>query len=698
MKLLAKLKFWKEAESIYEKIIKTSVYFSVFLLPVFLLPFSQDLIEISKTILLYFFVSVASGTYLLQMVVEKRYKTTKNKINILVLSFLLLYIISTIFSLNWRVSLFGLLGYYDATLITTIFLVAFYFVIINTNWRRQDILKIFYSLFASAGLVIIFSTLQLFDVHLFSQIATQSRSFNLVANSVSVFAVFLALIIPIALGFIMFLKKTPRILLSCLALASFVLLILFDSYVGWFALVVGLFLFLIFIAWQSRELASGWVILPTFLIIISILMIFLSVNNYTNLDLENDIVLGQGNSWKVTGSVLRSRFLSGSGPQTFHYDLVTHRPDSFNAHPYWNLSFVKANSQWSQFLATTGIINFLVILTIAYLFLSKGLKRIISQKPSLDWIIDMAIVITFFSLLLLGFVYSYNIVMSFIFWLMLALGTVRFLVVARDDSSVVKKEKKDVISGISFALGIGFVIVVMVFSVRFYMAEYHVVKAQESISNLDDIKTVEDHFIKASRLNPFMSDNYFGLAESYLVDAGLNVQQGINDIDNLIILAAAAVNKGVELENDSARALRKKAAIYRDFRQYVTETEKIVFANYDQIKLISPNDPLVYYEAGQSYLVYALDFMELPEQQKTINQYLDLAEADLLKAVEIKKDFIEARFILAQVYDLMGQAASDEQRTILKEKIISELETILLYDPGNQTVLDYLAQIKTETI
>ncbi len=698
MKILAKIKsIFLPEESIYQKISKSCLYVLAFLIPFFVLPFSQDWLEISKTILLYFLVLVASLSYLLHVIVKKEYWLIKSKINLWILVFGLFYILSTIFSLNWRVSLIGLTGYYNDSLISFIILLSLYFVTINVIREKKDFLKLFYCLLGSTGFVLLFSLLQIFDLHIFSRAITQVSEFNLVANSISVLAIWLALIVPIALSLIFYHRQLRiRLILGLLALCSFLGLLVLDSYVGWFTLVIGLFLFLIFISWHSKSISTVWVILPTVLVVIAVLMIFVEVNDFTKLNIQDDIVLGQGNSWQVAGSVIKSRFLFGSGPNTFHYDLSLHRPLSFNNHFFWNLSFIKASSQWVQFIATAGLLNFLVILIIIYHFLSKGLKKLFQQSIDFDWLINAVILIVFVSLFLAGFIYSYNIVLSYLFWLFLGLGTIRWLISGQTKVSLQKDQKKNLLFSVGFGIWSVVAVVILVFGIRFYLADHYAVKAQQAVNNLDEIQTVQRYFKKATTLNPLSPENYFNLSESYLIEVGLKIQQGENDIDDLIRLAAYNANKAVKLENESVRSLLRKAVIYRDFHQLVEDTEDVVFSNFDQAKLKSPNDPFVHYESAISYLVYAEALFDQENQSGTILDYLSKAETDLQKAIGLIDGLVEARYLLVQVYDWRGQLVAEAEREILKGKIVNQLETILLHDPQNTEILQLLNQIKEE--
>jgi len=699
MRIFSKIKgFFKSEDTIYDRIVKNCLYALVFLIPIFFLPLTHEYLEIAKTVLLYFLVTIASLVHLLKIITKKKITRLKSKLNILVLIFLIIYLISSIFSYNWRLSLFGLAGYYNDSLITILILLGFLYLIIQNFSKSREILKIITLLLASSVLVIFYSILQLFKVDIFSIWQSTDSPFSLIANSISILSIWLGLTIPICLALILYYKETIwRSMLISLGLISFTLLFLIDSHMGWFVLVIGLFIFLIFISWHSRKLPTWWVIIPTVLIIVSILMIFVSVNVLSEIGISRDIVLGQNNSWQVIGETLKTRFLTGSGPNTVSTVLDTNRPVSFNSHPYWGLSFVKTSSQWSQLLLTTGPFSLLIILALAWFFVRHGFKKMISRKINQEWIIDIIIFTTWLTLFLAGFFYTYNLVLSFLFWLFLGLGLVRFGAIIRNEESLDKNHSKGLLFSAFFGVGLVVAAVVLVFTVRFYLAEQHIKQADSAIENLNDIEAVENNFIRAAELNPLMADYRFSLAESYLVEAGLKVQQGNNNINNLLLSAATSINKGVDLEESSARALIRKAGIYRDFRQYILDTADIVFSNFKEAQSASPNNPLFYFQSGQSYLVYAQDLISVEGDSQLINQYLEQAETDLEKSLELKNDLLESYWLLAQLYDLQKSSAPAESHDVYRQKAIDQLEIILLYDPNNQAVLEYYSQLNNET-
>jgi hypothetical protein len=90
-----------------DKILRVFIYATVFLLPVFFLPFSFEFLEFNKLYLLFFFVWFGVLLWFLKMIVaDKEIKIKYSLIDILVLLFLLVAILSFVFSVDRVSSIF----------------------------------------------------------------------------------------------------------------------------------------------------------------------------------------------------------------------------------------------------------------------------------------------------------------------------------------------------------------------------------------------------------------------------------------------------------------------------------------------------------------------------------------------------------------------------------------------------------------
>ena len=120
---------------IFDKIIKNLIYATVFLLPLFWLPFSFETFEFNKQFLLFFLVSLTLIFYLARMIfVDKEIRFRLGPLDISVLLFLLTAVLSVVFSVDRVSSLFGFYGRFTNGLIGLLSVVVLYFLI-SSNIR-----------------------------------------------------------------------------------------------------------------------------------------------------------------------------------------------------------------------------------------------------------------------------------------------------------------------------------------------------------------------------------------------------------------------------------------------------------------------------------------------------------------------------------------------------------------------------------
>ncbi len=101
-----------------DKTVKYSIYTLVFLLPLFFLPFSFEAFEFNKQYLLFFLTSLAFFVWLAKMIlIDKEIRFRRSPLDIFVLAFLFMAILSAVFSVDRSSSLFGFYGRFSGGLI-----------------------------------------------------------------------------------------------------------------------------------------------------------------------------------------------------------------------------------------------------------------------------------------------------------------------------------------------------------------------------------------------------------------------------------------------------------------------------------------------------------------------------------------------------------------------------------------------------
>lgn len=181
-------------KNFFDKIIKISLYLTVFLIPLFFLPFSFEAFEFNKQYLLFFLISVALVCHLGKMIaIDKKTALKKTFLNIPVAIFLFLAILSAIFSKDRLSSLLGFYGRFSDGLLGLIFLAIFYFLLTNSNFKKEQLLKTFLVSFGSVLAISLLSSFGVLGRLRFLPALISQPGFNPVAASMNGLAVFIAI-------------------------------------------------------------------------------------------------------------------------------------------------------------------------------------------------------------------------------------------------------------------------------------------------------------------------------------------------------------------------------------------------------------------------------------------------------------------------------------------------------------------------
>ncbi|MCK4891052.1 MAG: hypothetical protein KAS78_00135, partial [Candidatus Pacebacteria bacterium] len=286
-----KSKFLNKVSGIFDKAIRYLIYFLVFSLPILVLPFTVEIFEFNKTILLFIVSSLAFFIWIAKMVlVEKRLIFVRTPLDIPIVIFLSVILISTVFSVDKVSSILGFYGRFSDSLMVYLSLAMVYFTAVNVAMRsviandnrseesRDDaqgiesrdpsaslrfaqddresihsaqdsssftdnLIKAF---LASAFVIVMISLFYFFGLKFIPWNEAQFRSFNLVSGSLNVLAIYLVSVVIIALGSREGRNEAvSRLYKNALIIMSLILLILIDFVLAWVVLAVSLLLVLV---------------------------------------------------------------------------------------------------------------------------------------------------------------------------------------------------------------------------------------------------------------------------------------------------------------------------------------------------------------------------------------------------------------------------------------------------------------------
>ena len=409
-------------KSIAEKIVYYCLYAIVFLFPLLFFPSIDTILEIPKLFIFGVLVVIAAMAWMVGSIFKREVDLRLSSLNLFVLVFGLLYLISTLFSVD-RFSSFLGNGLSHGSFVSVLFGIVFYFLVVNTVKDVKEAWELIRAFLFSGLIILVFNLSQLFDVHIFSYDFAKNNAFNLVANSVSVLVIYIVTLFLIAFGFfVKSTKKIDRILSEVVLMLAFSTLFFLGKQLGWYLLIAGMFIWLVFLSMQSKKIKAALIIIPTVLLVICLGFLFFSTSSITSVIPPQDVKLDFQTAWQITKSGGMQMFLFGSGPETYLYDFTEYRPAEFNNSLLWQLRFDRSHNELLQLFATTGFfITLLFIWLFVWSFLKIG-KRILQTKLADEsWFYITTVAVSLFVLFLSTFAHHFSSTTYFLFWFFLAL-------------------------------------------------------------------------------------------------------------------------------------------------------------------------------------------------------------------------------------------------------------------------------------
>ncbi len=736
--------------TIWDKIIKFSLYLLVFLVPLFWLPFSFEAFEFNKQYLIFFLVSISFLAWLARMIlVEKEISFKRTPLDLPVLIFLMVAILSAIFSVDKSSSLFGFYGRFSNGLIVLLSLGVLYFLITNNRGigekgvAIQGLVKIF---LLAVFFVVLISYLSIFGIWQkipeIPPIMSQ-RTFNPVSGSLEGLAVFLAIFLALLVGRCLIWQieegKLSLIINYLLLIALLGLLIIVDFNRAWIVLAISFGLFLIFaLATRIFRENVNRLLLPIFLIFISIIFLFFDSNQLTKFSLPKEPVLDQVTSWKTAFGAIKESIKSGflgSGIGTFHYDFTKFKPLEFNQSLWWEIRYDRSGSHISEILGTLGILGILsYFLLVGSFFLISWF--LIRKRETLPFLL------TFLAIILSQFFYYQNTVLAFTFWFFLGLAVLSWQKPISEKKISFKDfpELSLIFSTLLILLSL-LLLGIYFFGVRFHLADVNYFKAQITPLGERKIKFLENSI----NLNPKLANYRIILARNYLLQILEEIgkpqaEQDLTKIQNLVEMAIRQAKISTQLAPKSVASWETLGMIYREIQLLAAGATEWAMKLFEEAIKLEPKNPVLWTELGKLHLISdiskAREYFAKAKELKS--NYLDALiqealiferEQNLEEAIKRIEELvvnypfdIETRFQLGRLYfnkDRLDDAIAQFENVISlfpnhsnslyslglaytrkgeKEKAISAFERVLELNPGNQDVIQKLENLRKQKI
>ncbi len=674
---------------ICDRVSKISMYLLVFLLPILFLPWTANVLDFNKQALLIVLALVAVFAWMLKVLIVGKIEFNLSMVHIPVVTLLLAYIASNIFS-AWRYgSFWGWPQITSESTLSVLGLTLLYFLIVNT-FKRKEVFYLAVTLVISGSVAMLYGLLQVFGKFILPVDFTKVASFNTIGG-VNALAVFAAIMLPLIVTFLTISKqKKLRILFIVSTIVAAILLLMINFNVAWWIVIVGSALVIAF-GTQRRDIFDNrWIILPMIFLAMALLFSFFDFQIPGSAERPNEVYLTQKASFDISWKSLQESPIIGSGPSTFGYNFAKSKDISFNESNFWNLKFDWASSRMLTIMGTMGILGVLGFLALIGFFAFHGVKFLFGksykkkEEDDEDFgqdfylTLGMGIFISFLTASVAYFLYSSNLSMDLTYFVLMACFVSILYPVKKE---VVLKPSSLVTLGVTFGFTIIFILGlgVLILEGQRYVS---------AVSYLESIKTVQEgrgtdamnKLETAVRISPKVDLYWREVAQIYLQamnavgsDPNLPKAEAMQKVQQYINSTVNAAKTATEVNPANVANWSVRGYIYQNLIGVVGGTKDWSVNAYDEALKLEPANPFFPTQAGMSILAEVRGLAEDKKQERT--KLLEDAEVKFNQAIGLKSDYASAHFQLALVHQLKGD----------QERMATELEiakSIAPFDVG----------------
>lgn len=530
----------------------------------------------------------------------KGFRIRRTFLDIPIILYLVGHIISTVWSIDFHISIWGYYGRFHEGLMATISYIVLYYAAVS-NLKREDVLKIIYSSIISATIIAIWGIFEhfgkspsclfitgKFDVECWVQ-DVKNRVYATLGQP-NWMAAYLDVLILISLGFVR--KFEIRNLkFTILPALFFISLIFTKSRSGFLGLAVGAGTFilltknirLILLAGLVGLIGAGYYFSKPAAPAPKITNPEISISESG--DIRKVVWEGAIDVWK--------RYpIFGSGVETFAYAYYLDRPVAHNMLSEWDFLYNKAHNEYLNILATTGAFGFItyamIILGFAIFF--------IKERDAIATLQHDRIMIGLFagwvSILVTNFFGFSVVIVGLYFFLIPA-----FCIILKNEISADKKQIKQ-INWIVVCI-VGFIALLWEFNlINMWQADvsYAYGKNLDGVNHFSDAYSYLQDAVKKNPDEPQFRDE---LSYNEAVLAGAMFEQSKSSSDSALIdQAISDSNKTVEISPMSLPFWKTRTKVFYTLatidRKYIlTAVEAIATA-----AKLAPTDAKVHYNYG----------------------------------------------------------------------------------------------------
>lgn len=649
----------------FDRVINISLFMLFFGFPLFFTGLTFQGIIFEKQIYFYLWLLLGLVAWAAKGVTTGEMNIRRTPLDIPIVAFWLVYLLSTVFSVDKWHSFWG--GFADPSrgfMNITALVIAYYLILSHFSARR---FRLMFSAFVASGLVVsLWTTLAIMNIRFLPDSLAQYAPISL-SGSVLGVAMMISALIPLITVSILKIAETETmnglkrrallaILLVGLALDLFLTLALYN-FIPWLALFVGIVIFLIFILSQIVRPSARWTWLPMALFVVVMAVRMIGVVPIARINFAEVKPLDWDMSMVVAKDALKDKTILGSGPATFGYDFSLYRPQEFNNNMFYNLRFLQGTGVFMEALPTIGAAGtfFLAILLLSF---ASYAFYMLSREKEKNKLMTLGL-FSSAAIFLVGAAATK--VEGTILVIATLLGIMTLAIAMRESRSEEKYLSLSLKASPKFALALAFVFMVIsagvaflfVFLGKIYMADFYAGRAGKVTAENKE-NTVID-MAQAIRLYPKEGRYYGQLGQYYMVLANAEALKGeqerdVEKIKQYLNSSIAATNIGKDMMASDVSSIETLAAIYENGGYYVLDSYNMAVDNYKKALELEPHNPAYYVKIGQ--IKMALAGMEKDADKK--KQAVEEARDMFTKATVEKADLPDGYYNLSLAENALG--------------------------------------------
>jgi len=650
----------------FRKISQYLIYAIVFLVPLFLLPVTGSVLDYNKHLLIAIF-------YLLDIIKTGVFRYRPSSFYLPVATFLLLTLVSSIFSINRYISFMGDFGNSSSSFLTYAFLALIFFTGVNVIDDRGKKLISFLTL--SISLSLLLGVLQIVGLNIFRFLSNGGRSFN-TFGSLNTLGMGAALALPLFMNSSNSFRGILRTIYSVAKFAgltmSVFLLVLINWWAVWIIAFVALIMWMMFKVFEAGRIKMSVFALPLTLVVIGTFMLLIKFDLPLRADLPVEVLLNQSSSIDIVTSAVGERPLLGYGLSNFGVAYDQFRPLPISATLFSGVRFNKASSEIVTLIVENGLLALIGLLFFGWIFTLEIIKRFRNLSSSDgNSNIYLSFIITF---VVLTFLYPLNITLLFLG----VLSLLFFVISGAEVERSIELESSPVLSlvgSVTFIFVLVGVLAGGYFTVNRYLGSYYYAQALET-ENSENRVEILVNAVNSDRNQMFyrreLSKEIIALLANELNKKVPNeeIQEHNAKIQNNIVSLVDIAKAATDADPNDARNWSARGFAYQNLMGLVGGADNFAVEMYKESIKRSPNDQDIHTRLGNTYLAIADNLSrtisstprtqpdKINDLKNSMDENLNLAAESYQKAISLNNNSGRAIYNLAAVYERQGNLSS----------------------------------------